>query len=78
MKSLCSKSKNSPAEGSQIVHILRTEPVDAGVLEELGVAATQETFTDECLWTLLLFATEVFIPVSFIFAKSILRLVYFY
>jgi hypothetical protein len=41
--------KLSQAEGSQIVQIIRTAPVDAGLLAELGEADTQETFKDEHL-----------------------------
>ena len=40
---------NLLAESQSIVPSLRTEPVEAGLLEELGVAATQETFKDERL-----------------------------
>lgn len=60
------------------MQIVRTAPVDAGLLAELGEADTQETFKDERLCTLLLFAAEVFIPASFIFPKTIIRVVYFY
>jgi hypothetical protein len=31
------------------MYIVRTEPVDAGLLEEVGEADTQETFKDERL-----------------------------
>lgn len=65
-------------ESSQIMYIVRTEPVDAGLLEEVGEADTQETFKDERLWTMLPFATEVFIPASFIFSTTILRVLYTY
>ena len=45
----CPRSRIYRAEGSQIVNNTRTEPVDAGLLVELGVADTQETFKDERL-----------------------------
>ena len=50
-----------------LLKLLRTCPVDAGLLEEVGEDATQETLRDERLWIVLPFATEAFIPASFMF-----------